>query len=248
MKSEGNSPGEGRPAVILLSGGMDSTTTLAVAREQGYTLYALTISYGQQHVVELEAARRVARAAGVKARLELPLDLRAIGGSALTSSEIAVPKGRAEKEIGQEIPVTYVPARNTLFLSLALAWAEVLEAVDIFVGVSAVDYSGYPDCRPEFIEAFERLANVATRQGTCGPRPYRIHAPLIALDKAQTILLGQSLGVDYGLTWTCYDPQPGDLSCGQCDACLLRVAAFEKLGQTDPLPYAAPAKLGNGKE
>ncbi|MFH2010370.1 MAG: 7-cyano-7-deazaguanine synthase QueC [bacterium] len=224
------------PAVVLLSGGLDSSTTLAVAAERGFEVHALTLLYGQAHDVELRAARAVARAFGVRAHLELSVDLRAIGGSALTD-DIPVPKGRGDAEIGAGIPVTYVPARNTIFLSLALAWAEVLGATDLFLGVSAVDNSGYPDCRPEFVSAFERLANEATRLGAQGER-FHVHAPLIDLDKAQTIELGLSLGVDYGLTWTCYDPAPGDLSCGQCDACRLRLQAFSRLGRTDPLRYA----------
>jgi 7-cyano-7-deazaguanine synthase len=233
------------PAVVLLSGGLDSSTTLAVAADRGFDVHALTLLYGQSHDVELRAARAVARAFDVRAHLELPLDLRAIGGSALTD-DIPVPKGRSDAEIGDGIPSTYVPARNTIFLSLALAWAEVLGATDLFLGVSAVDYSGYPDCRPEFVSAFERLANEATRLGAQGER-FHVHAPLIALDKAQTIELGRSLGVDFGMTWTCYDPAPGNLSCGQCDACRLRLQAFARLGRTDPLVYADAGEAPKGE-
>lgn len=233
-----------RPAVVLLSGGLDSTTTLAVARRDGFVPHALTVSYGQRAQVELAAARRVAAALGAAEHKVLTLDLRAFGGSALTS-DVAVPKDRDEGEIGSGIPVTYVPARNTILLSLALAWAEVLGAVDLFLGVSSVDFSGYPDCRPAFVEAFETLANVATRQGTEGAR-IRVHAPLLHLDKADTIRLGLSLGVDYGLTWTCYDPQAGSagrapLACGRCDACQLRLAAFARVGRADPVAYV-PAR------
>jgi len=225
----------GPPAVVLLSGGLDSTTTLAVAADQGFDVHALTVRYGQLHVVELEAARAVAKAFDVRRHLELELDLRAIGGSALTD-DLAVPKDRSDSEIGHGIPVTYVPARNTILLSLALAWAETLGSTDLFVGVSAVDYSGYPDCRPEFVRAFEGLANEATRLGVEGAR-FTVHAPLLQLDKAQTIELGLSLGVDYGLTWTCYDPAPSGRSCGRCDSCLLRLGGFARLGRTDPVAY-----------
>lgn len=231
-----------RPAVVLLSGGLDSTTTLAVARQQGYAVHALTVSYGQHHAVELAAADRVARQMGVQEHKVFQLDLRLFGGSALTA-DIPVPKDRDESAIGDGIPVTYVPARNTIFLSLALAWAEVVRSTDLFIGVSALDFSGYPDCRPGFIAAYEALANEATRQGAEGAR-FRIHAPLLHLDKAQTVELGLSLGVDYGLTWTCYDPQPGaapdtPLACGRCDACQLRRGAFAALGRTDPVDYVA---------
>lgn len=230
-----------RPAIVLLSGGLDSTTTLAMAVAEGFAPYALTVAYGQRSAVELSAAERVARAFPVVEHKVFRLDLRLFGGSALTA-DLPVPKDRPEAEIGAGIPVTYVPARNTIFLSLALAWAEVVGATDLFLGVSAVDYSGYPDCRPAFVAAFEALANEATRLGAEGQR-FRIHAPLIALDKAETIRRGLALGVDYGLTWTCYDPQPGraaeaPLACGRCDACRLRLAAFAALGQPDPLAYA----------
>ncbi len=223
------------PAVVLLSGGLDSTTTLAVAADRGFDVHALTVRYGQLHVVELEAARAVAKAFNVRRHLELDLDLRAIGGSALTD-DLAVPKDRSDDEIGHGVPVTYVPARNTILLSLALAWAETLGSTDLFVGVSAVDYSGYPDCRPEFVRAFEGLANEATRLGVEGAR-FKVHAPLLRLDKAQTIELGLSLGVDYGLTWTCYDPAPSGRSCGRCDSCRLRLGGFARLDLTDPLAY-----------
>jgi 7-cyano-7-deazaguanine synthase len=227
-------------AVVLLSGGLDSSTVLAVARSRGFAAHALTVRYGQLHTEELAAARRIARELGAREHLELALDLRTIGGSALTAN-LAVPKDRSLAEIGTGIPVTYVPARNTVLLSLALAWAEVLGARDLFVGVSAVDSSGYPDCRPEFVAAFEQLAQVATRAGAEGER-YRIHAPLMDLTKAATIRLGLSLGVDYGATWTCYAPEPGPVACGRCDACLLRLQGFAQAGLPDPLPYAtAPA-------
>ncbi len=231
-----SSTGEaGPPAVVLLSGGLDSTTTLAVAANRGFDVHALTVAYGQSHGQELTAARAVARSQGVRRHLELELDLRAIGGSALTD-DIPVPKDRSEQEIGQGIPVTYVPARNTILLSLALAWAETLGALDLFLGVSSVDYSGYPDCRPGFVRAFEALAQEATRQGTQGAR-FRVHAPLMELTKAATIELGLSLGVDYSLTWTCYSPAPSGRSCGRCDACRLRLQGFAALGRRDPLEY-----------
>jgi len=231
------------PAVVLLSGGLDSTTTLAVAVDRGFSPFALTVRYGQLHRVEVDAARTVARALRVRRHLVLDLDLRAIGGSALTD-DVAVPKDRSYDEIGQGIPVTYVPARNTILLSLALAWAETLGATDLFVGVSSVDYSGYPDCRPEFVRAFEDLANEATRLGVQGAR-FKVHAPLMDLDKSQTIELGLSLGVDYGLTWTCYDPAPSGRACGRCDSCRLRLGGFARLGRADPLPYE-PGAPGEG--
>ncbi len=218
-------------AVVLLSGGLDSYTTAAVARQQGFELHALTFRYGQRHAQEVEAARRVADALGVSRHLVLDLDLSAIGGSALTSADIAVPHDRALD--ADDIPVTYVPARNTIFLSVALGWAEVLDARDIFIGVNAVDYSGYPDCRPEFIAAFERLARVATRAGVEG-RPFTIHAPLLSLTKAAIVNLGRELGLDYGLTLSCYDPSPDGVPCGHCDSCRLRAAGFEAAGLTDP--------------
>jgi 7-cyano-7-deazaguanine synthase len=225
-------------AVVLLSGGLDSTTTLAEAREAGYELYALTILYGQRHAVELEAARRVARAFGVARHIELAIDLRAFGGSALTA-EIEVPKDRSNDSMSAGIPITYVPARNTILLALALGWAETLGAFDLFAGVNCIDYSGYPDCRPEFLRAFESLANLATKSGVEGTGRFRIHAPLLRLNKEEIILRGRALGVDFSLTHSCYDPIPDGRSCGRCDACRIRLAAFNKLGLTDPIGYAA---------
>jgi 7-cyano-7-deazaguanine synthase len=224
-----------RRAVVLLSGGLDSYTAGAVARRDGLELYALSIDYGQRHRQELDAARRVATALGAVRHLEVDLDLSRIGGSALTS-DLTVPKDRPLE--GRDIPITYVPARNTIFLSLALAWAEVLEASDIVIGVNALDYSGYPDCRPEFIEAFERLAAVATRAGVEGQR-IRIRTPLIELSKAEIIALGVSLALDYGLTHSCYDPRPSGAPCRHCDSCRLREAGFAAAGHSDPLLDAA---------
>lgn len=221
-------------AVVLLSGGLDSATTLAVASREGFGCFALSFDYGQRHRHELDAARRVAAAAGVRRHLVLPLDLRTFGGSALTD-DIAVPKDRSHAAMASGIPITYVPARNTVFLSLALGWAEVLGAFDLFIGVNAVDYSGYPDCRPEFIEQFERLANVATQAGVEGRGRFRIHAPLIKLTKADIIRLGTSLGVDYALTHSCYDPSPDGRPCGHCDSCLIRRDGFAAAGFSDPL-------------
>jgi 7-cyano-7-deazaguanine synthase len=218
-------------AVVLLSGGLDSYTAAAVARRDGFALCALTLNYGQRHVLELDAARAVARALGVERHLELDLDLTKVGGSALTSSQIDVPKDQPIDP--SVIPSTYVPARNTIFLSVALGWAEVLGASDIFIGVNALDYSGYPDCRPEFIHAFEQLARLATKAGVEG-RPLTVHTPLIELSKAEIIKLGLSLGVDYGLTLSCYDPGPGARPCGHCDSCRLRAAGFAEAGATDP--------------
>src|SRR5213593_1161628 len=218
-------------AVLLLSGGLDSYTAGAIAKSQGFTLFALTIGYGQRHARELESARDVARALGVERHLELAIDLRAIGGSSLTSGD-AVPRNRDIGEAG--IPSTYVPARNTIFLSLALGWAEVVGAYDIVVGVNALDYSGYPDCRPEFISAFERLANLGTRAGVEGGR-YRVRAPLIALGKADIIRRGLELGLDYRLTHSCYDPSADGRPCGKCDSCVLRAKGFREAGVPDPL-------------
>ena len=212
---------QSKKAVVLLSGGLDSATVLAIARREGYELYALSFSYGQRHVWELEAAKRVAASIGVVQHRVAEIDLRVFGGSALTDN-IAVPKGRAMDEMSHGIPVTYVPARNTIFLSFALAWAEVLGSSDVFIGVNALDYSGYPDCRPEFIEAFERMANLATKAGVEGRQLLKIHTPLIALSKAQIIATGIELGVDYALTSSCYDPSSTGEPCGQCDSCLLR--------------------------
>ncbi len=212
-------------AVILLSGGLDSATALAIAKSEGFVPYALSFRYGQRHAAELDAARKVAQAQGVAEHKIADIDLRLFGGSALTD-DIAVPKARSAAEIGQGIPITYVPARNTIFLSFALAWAEVLGAYDIFIGVNALDYSGYPDCRPEFIEAYENMANLATAYGIEAKRKIRIHAPLISLTKAQIIQKGLALGVDYSLTLSCYDPTPQGIPCGQCDSCLLRAKGF----------------------
>jgi 7-cyano-7-deazaguanine synthase len=226
---------ESPKAVVLLSGGLDSTTTLAIARAEGFELYALTLHYGQRHEGEIDAARRVAVRMGVRQHLVVPLDLRVFGGSALTGTA-AVPKGRSQEEMGHGIPITYVPARNSIFLSMTLAWAEVLGSTDIFLGVNALDYSGYPDCRPEYIAAFQNMANLATRAGVEGSH-LTIHTPLIQLSKAQIIQRGLELGVDFGLTFTCYDPSPAGLACGECDACLLRLKGFAELGRIDPLPY-----------
>jgi 7-cyano-7-deazaguanine synthase len=225
-----------KSAVVLLSGGLDSATVLAIAKSQGYACHALSFSYGQRHSFELEAAKRVAASLGAKDHRIASIDLRAFGGSALTD-DIAVPKGREPDEMSHGIPITYVPARNTIFLSFALAWAEVLESSDIFIGVNALDYSGYPDCRPEFIEAFEKMANLATKAGVEGRQQLKIHAPLIALTKAQIIQKGIELGVDYGLTSSCYDPFPDGQPCGACDACLLRQKGFREAGAEDPLRY-----------
>jgi len=222
------------PAIVLLSGGLDSTTVLAVARSQGYTPYALSFRYGQRHLIELEAARRVARAQGVARHVIIDIDLRLFGGSALTADE-PVPRHDSVEQLDDSIPATYVPARNTIFLSLALAWAETLEASDVFIGVNALDYSGYPDCRPEYIAAFESMADLATRAGAEGRQKLTVHTPLIELTKAQIIELGLSLGVDYGLTHSCYDPDPDGGPCGGCDSCLLRAKGFREAGRADPL-------------
>ena len=219
-------------AVCLLSGGLDSSTCLALARHEGYGCYALSFDYGQRHRVELQAAARVAQALGAERHVIARIDLRQIGGSALTS-DVAVPKGRAPAEMAGGIPVTYVPARNTIFLSMALAWAEVLEAPDIFIGVNALDYSGYPDCRPEYIEAFERMANLATKAAVEGRWRVHIHTPLIRLSKAEIVRLARDLGLDFSLTHSCYDPGPDGRPCGQCDACLLRRKGFEEAAIED---------------
>ena len=226
-----------KPAVILLSGGLDSTTTAAIARADGFDLYALSLDYGQRHRYELEAARRVAQAVGVRRHVFLAIDLTAFGGSALTGP-IEVPKDRNPNQMQAEIPVTYVPARNTIFLALALGYAEVVGATDLFIGINAVDYSGYPDCRPEYVAAFARLAALATKAGVEGRLSYQIHTPLVAMPKAQIIRRGTELGVDYSLTHSCYDPDAAGLSCGRCDACLLRRRGFAEAGLVDPLPYA----------
>jgi len=224
-------------AVVLLSGGLDSATALAVAREEGYECFALSFDYGQRHARELESAKEVAASLGAARHLTLRLDLRAIGGSALTD-DIAVPKGRSEAAMGAGIPVTYVPARNTIFLSHALAWAETLGAPDIFIGVNFLDSSGYPDCRPQFIEAFERLANVATRAGVEGKSRFRVQTPLIALSKAQIVARAHELGVNLALTWSCYEPEPDGRACGLCDSCLLRKKGFAEARLDDPVPSA----------
>jgi 7-cyano-7-deazaguanine synthase len=226
-------------AVILLSGGLDSTTTLAVAKDEGFVPYALSFSYGQRHSVELDAAEHVARAAGAAAHVVVNIDLRLFGGSALTA-DVEVPKGRSLESMTADIPITYVPARNTIFLSFALAWAETIGARDIFIGVNALDYSGYPDCRPEYIRAYEAMANLATRAGVEGAE-HRIHTPLIDLTKADIIRLGLSLGVDYGLTHSCYDPEADGQPCGECDSCLLRAKGFAEVGLPDPA-LTSPAK------
>jgi len=231
-----------RTAVVLLSGGLDSATCLAWARAQGFACHTLAVDYGQRHAVELKAARRVATALGAVDHAQVAVDLRAIGGSALTAA-VAVPKHRSDAEIGGDIPITYVPARNTVFLGLALGLAETLGATDLVAGMNAIDYSGYPDCRPEFVRAFESLARVATRAGVQGAA-YRIHTPLMDLDKAGIIRLGQALGVDYGLTHSCYDPAPDGAACGGCDACVLRRNGFVAAGLPDPTRYALPAKSG----
>ena len=227
-------PLDRRRAVVLLSGGLDSATALAIARSEGFEAYALSFSYGQRHAWELAAAKRVAASIGVADHKTAVIDLRVFGGSALTA-EIDVPKGRDADEMAHGIPITYVPARNTIFLSFALAWAEVLSASDIFIGVNALDYSGYPDCRPEYIEAFEKMANLATKAGVEGRRRLKIHTPLIAMTKAQIIAKGIELGVDYGLTSSCYDPSQTGEPCGQCDSCLLRLKGFRENGVSDPL-------------
>src|ERR1043165_2249779 len=226
----------GTKAVVLLSGGLDSTTTLAIAKSEGYKIYALTFRYGQRHEVEIEAARRIAAYFDVDQHVVAQIDLRVFGGSALTS-DIEVPKGRAIEEMGQGIPVTYVPARNTIFLSFALAWAEVLGSSDIFIGVNALDYSGYPDCRPEYIEAYQRMANLATKAGVEGTQKLTIHTPLISLSKAQIVRKGIELGVDYSVTSTCYDPAADGAACGRCDACLLRLKGFAENELSDPTSY-----------
>jgi 7-cyano-7-deazaguanine synthase len=228
-----------RRAVVLLSGGLDSTTSAAIARSQGFTLYALTFDYGQRHRIEIERATAVARHLEVARHVVVPVDLRRFGGSALTS-DIDVPKARSLAEIGHGIPVTYVPARNTIFLSFALAWAEVLEARDLFIGVNVLDASGYPDCRAEYIAAYERMANLATKAGAEGKR-LKIHTPLIAMTKADIIRAGRALGVDYALTTSCYDPAPDGTACGACDACLLRLKGFRESGMRDPIAYRSPA-------
>jgi 7-cyano-7-deazaguanine synthase len=224
-------------AVLLLSGGLDSTTTLAIARAQGFDVHALSFAYGQRHSQELAAAQAIAAHYGVREHRIISIDLGGLGGSALTESSIAVPKDRDAQQLSHGIPVTYVPARNTVFLSYALAWAEVLKAYDIFIGVNALDYSGYPDCRPEFIAAFETMANLATAYGVEGKRRIRLHTPLIAMSKAEIIRKGLELGVDYTLTTSCYDPDPQGQACGHCDSCQLRLKGFRENSMSDPVRY-----------
>ena len=227
------------PAVVLLSGGLDSTTLLALAQREGYAAHALTFRYGQRHAHEIEAARRVAERWGVVRHEIVDIDLRVFGGSALTVPGVEIPKDRGADEMAAGVPITYVPARNTIFLSFALAWAEVLGAGDIFIGVNALDYSGYPDCRPEYVAAYERMANLATATAADGRVPIHIRAPLLHLTKREIIALGTSLGVDYGMTTSCYDPTPAGEACGHCDACQLRLRGFAEGGLTDPAAYVA---------
>jgi 7-cyano-7-deazaguanine synthase len=234
---------DAKKAVVLLSGGLDSATTLAIARSQGFRTHALSFRYGQRHSIELASAKLIAKHLDAEAHLIVDIDLRPIGGSALTD-DIEVPKRRALSEIGNEIPVTYVPARNTIFLSFALAWAEVLNAADIFIGVNALDYSGYPDCRPEYISAFETMANLATKATVEGQARMRVHCPLIEMSKGEIIRTGLALGVDYSLTHSCYDPSPEGLACGSCDSCLLRLRGFADAGASDPARYVGEA-IGN---
>ncbi len=225
-----------KKAVVLSSGGVDSTTVMAIAKNQGYSLYSLSFNYGQRHSFELESARKVSSFFNVKEHMIIDINLRQIGGSSLTDN-MDVPKGREEQEIASEIPVTYVPARNTIFLSYALAWAEVLECEDIFIGVNAVDYSGYPDCRPEYIEAFEKMANLATKAGVENRANLKIHTPLIYMKKAEIIECGHKLGVEYSMTHSCYDPSPEGYACGSCDSCILRKKGFIEAGISDPTKY-----------
>jgi len=227
-----------KPAVVLLSGGVDSATTLAIARNQGFLPFTLSFAYGQRHRRELDSAKRVAAALGAKEHLILTLDLGLIGGSALTGT-IAVPKGRSLEEIGSGIPVTYVPARNTIFLAHALAWSEVLGAEDVFFGANILDYSGYPDCRPEYTEAFEQMARLATKAGVEGRSRFKIHTPLIRMTKAEIVRAGHALGVDFSLTWSCYEPSPDGRACGLCDSCILRKKGFAAAGLSDPVHYAS---------
>ena len=229
-------------AVVLVSGGLDSATTLAIAKRDGFVPYALSFQYGQRHAIELTAAREVCRLAGVAEHAVVTIDLRLFGGSALTT-DLPVPKGRTLEEMGEDIPLTYVPARNTIFLSYAVAWAEVLGSADIFLGVNALDYSGYPDCRPEYIAAYQQMANLATRAGVEGQTKLRIHTPLITLSKRDIIATGLALGVDYGVTRSCYDPSPEGEACGQCDSCLLRIKGFRDNAMPDPAPYQ-PSAIG----
>ncbi|MEP6730429.1 MAG: 7-cyano-7-deazaguanine synthase QueC [bacterium] len=227
-----------KPAVLLLSGGLDSTTMLALAAQQGFDVHAMTFRYGQRHISEIDAARRVAKHFDVKDHVVVDIDLRTFGGSALTA-DIDVPKDRSNDAITHGIPITYVPARNTIFLSFCLAWAEVLDAQDIFIGVNALDYSGYPDCRPEYVKAFQAMANLATRGGVEGTTPICIQTPLLDLTKREIVQLGLSLGVDYSITLSCYDPSPDGIACGHCDACQLRLKGFSEAGASDPALYVA---------
>lgn len=227
-----------KKAVVLSSGGLDSTTVMAIAKHAGFELYSLSFNYGQRHFLELEAARKVAETFGVQEHMVINIDLNKIGGSALTDN-IEVPKAKTEESITAEIPVTYVPARNTIFLSYALAWAEVLQSSEIFIGVNAIDYSGYPDCRPEYIEAFQRMANLATKAGVQGITQIKIQTPLINMTKAQIIQKGIELGIDYALTHSCYDPTPQGLACSRCDSCILRKNGFEEAGIADPTKYVS---------
>jgi 7-cyano-7-deazaguanine synthase len=224
-------------AVVLSSGGIDSTTVMAIAKQEGFEIFSLSFFYGQRHFFEIEAARKVADTLGAKKHLIIDIDLKKIGGSALTDNNIDVPKYKNTQRMPDEIPVTYVPARNTIFLSYALAWAEVLQSSDIFIGVNAIDYSGYPDCRPEYIESFERMANLATKTGVEGKTKLKIRVPLIHMTKAQIIKKGVELGVDYSLTRSCYDPSSDNLACGQCDSCIIRKQGFKEAGIIDPTEY-----------
>jgi len=232
---------DNKNAVVLSSGGMDSTTAMAIARDEGFDIFSLSFFYGQRHVFELSAAKKIAEIFGVIRHLVINIDLAKIGGSALTD-EIEVPKNRKKSEMKYEIPVTYVPARNTIFLSYAIAWAEVLEASHIFIGVNAIDYSGYPDCRPEYIEAFEKMANLATKSGVTGKTKLNIRTPLLKMTKAQIIQKGMELGIDYGITHSCYDPSSEGIACGQCDSCILRKKGFMEAGVSDPTKYSSIKK------
>lgn len=234
--SEGQTVATEKKAVVLSSGGIDSTTAMAIARSEGFEIYSLSFHYGQRHAIELESAQRVGKALGAKEHLIVDVDLTKIGGSALTG-KFEVPKGRKNEEMRREIPLTYVPGRNTLFLSYAMAWAEVVGAADIFIGVNAIDYSGYPDCRPEFIKAFEEMANLATKAGVEGRIQFRINAPLIQMTKAEIIRKGVELGLDYSITMSCYDPSQEGKACGQCDSCILRMKGFQEAGVPDPTSY-----------
>jgi 7-cyano-7-deazaguanine synthase len=228
-------------AIVLLSGGLDSATTLAIARQEGFACHALTFRYGQRHSREIDSARQVARSLGAVEHRLIEIDLRALGGSALTDSQIEVPKDRVDLGDSGDIPLTYVPARNTIFLSYALAWAEILGAFDLFIGVNSTDYSGYPDCRAEFVAAFEAMANLATAAAVQGKGRYRLHTPIIEMTKGQIIRTGAGLGVDYSVTHSCYDPDPQGRSCGRCDSCRLRLKGFAQAGLTDPISYVERA-------